>query len=46
MADTLEQRIADLKRRGMTAIQIHELLRKQGLAIPWVAVLKAFQQAP
>jgi len=45
MADTLEQRIADLKRRGMTAIQIHEFLRRLGLEIPWVAVLKAFQEA-
>ena len=45
MPDTLEDRVARLKAQGLTAIQIHERLRAQGLQIPWIAVLKAFQQA-
>lgn len=44
MADTLESRVAQMAERGMSAIQIHESFRKQGLDIPWVSVLAAFTQ--
>jgi hypothetical protein len=44
MADTLESRVATMKKQGLTAIQIHERFRNQGLTIPWIAVLKAFQE--
>jgi hypothetical protein len=43
MADTFEDRVAKLAALGRTAIQIHEQFRKEGLAIPWLSVLRAYQ---
>lgn len=42
MTDTLQERVNRAASTGKTAIQIHEAFRKQGLDIPWVAVLQAY----
>ncbi len=40
---SLTDRVVVMAKTGMTAIEIHESLRKQELAIPWVSVLEAYQ---